>query len=206
MSVRAPALVALALGSLLVGAVLARAQDAGVDPHFRRPAGRLIGASDADVALARRLAGEGCTVDEDQVYRLELPLSALDGALLVPVICESEGPRHRAHVRVVQGERVVQSLDDHASSAWYASEIQRVGLRDVNHDGFSDLLVIVSAMSGMGPDGAIPFPVPDFWLGGAERFGIDAEARAQLAALRRIPRTMGDLEHALRHFFHRRAR
>lgn len=172
------------------------AQDGGA-PRARAR-GRLVRADTEQAARARALAGEHCTLDAPHTYRIEQPGSSLDGALLAPVLCTGDGPRNQLHVRIVVGGHVTQSLDDHAANAWFVSDVRAVGLGDVDGDGLADPIVIASAMSGMGPDGAVPFAVPDFWLSRAEGATADPDLRARLGAVLPPPRTVAGTLRLLR--------
>ena len=78
-------------------------------------------------------------------------------------------------------------LVDHPANAWAVDSVDAVALRDVDGDGVSDLIAIVSAMSGAGPGGAQAFAVAGFWLGTKDgTFRADPRALSQLSGLRKI--------------------
>jgi hypothetical protein len=49
-----------------------------------------------------------------------------------------------------------------------ATEIKWISFADVNHGGHADLLVAVSAMTGVGPDGAKPSIIMDALISSAD--------------------------------------
>jgi hypothetical protein len=108
------------------------------------------------------------------------------GVFVVPVICIVPGGQPALQI-VVVSEPGAEVLLDHAANSWMADRVLAVRLADVNQDGYADLFVAATAISGIGTDGAIPFDVVDFWLGTSDgRFQADETGRTVLR-WRRLP-------------------
>jgi len=104
---------------------------------------------------------------------------------------------------LLAGTRILQVLKDHPGNQWSVQKVDAVSLRDVNQDGIADLIVIVSAMSGIGPEGAHDFPAAGFWLGTKSgTFRTDPKALKILPYHRRI--TVRSVVRMLRHYYGQR--
>jgi hypothetical protein len=65
---------------------------------------------------------------------------------------------------------------------WYAFELKAVAFRDLNNDGLKDVIVVADYITGIGPDGAKPFPVVAVYLNRGNRFDNDPELNGELNA------------------------
>jgi len=120
---------------------------------------------------------------ENQNFRLQQPGSPLDGRALVAVLCLDMGVGVR--FGLFKDGKLEQLLPEHPASAWNADEVQAVSFSDVDGDGRSDLVTIVSAMSGVGPTAAEPFNVGAVWFQTPEgQFVSDPQAEAVLEKVR----------------------
>jgi hypothetical protein len=104
-------------------------------------------------------------------------------ALLLSVRCDDKGLTRTRFVELRKGQ-VAQVLD-HPANAWNTEDIEGVAFQDINGDGVPDLVAVVSAMTGIGPTGAVPFSVVGIWLGQTDgSWKADPEGNAFAGALK----------------------
>ena len=72
------------------------------------------------------------------------------------------------------GEEYYGRLPRHYCNLWMPSALEEVQVKDFNEDGVQDILLTVSAISGVGPEAAVSFPTHSVYFqnqeGGFENF------------------------------------
>ncbi|MFY0576469.1 hypothetical protein ACN28S_20865 [Cystobacter fuscus] len=120
---------------------------------------------------------------ESQLFRLQQKGSVLDGKVFVAGTCMDAAGKVR--FGLIAGNTLAQALPEHRANTWGIYEVEAVAFSDVDDDGRSDIVTIVSAMTGVGPEGAVPFSVADVWFQTEDgRFVADSQAEAVLEKVR----------------------
>lgn len=130
-------------------------------------------------------ACENRAVIAEQSFKVEAGGNSHDGAMFVATTCTG-GPTKAAWGEFKDG-KLVRALPPHPANEWSVWEIKGVGFRDVDKDGNFDIVAVVSAMSGIGPEGAIPFDVAGVWYGQADgNWRTDEKANEKLQKIKRV--------------------
>jgi hypothetical protein len=125
------------------------------------------GQSQAHAAI-RKLphCDSGWVIASKHSFRLSGPGDVRDQAVFASAHCD-DSRRYAFVTRLRSGE--VMAWESHAvhnePMPW---EVEGISFADVNHDGHADLLVAVSAMTGVGPDGAKPYIIMDALISSAD--------------------------------------
>jgi hypothetical protein len=102
------------------------------------------------------------TVNEAQSFRIDQPGASQHNALFITMQC-NDHPFTVGFGFYRVGE-LQRKLPSHPANQWTVDEVKAVSFPDLNGDGRFEVLAIVSAMSGMGPEGAYPFAVAAVWF------------------------------------------
>lgn len=115
------------------------------------------------------------SVESKQSFRLQQKGAPLDGVLLISMTCrDAQGV---VAFGLYRNGKLEQALPAHPANTWSAWEIEAIAFPDVNADGRFELLTIVSAMTGVGPEGAEPFNVAAVWFQSADgKWAADPKA------------------------------
>ncbi|MBM7114821.1 hypothetical protein [Archangium primigenium] len=129
---------------------------------------------------------DGCGLEdiaEGQSFRLVQKGSALDGRMLVGMVCGSGGTS--VTFLLYHQDKVQQVLPRHRANDWDVYQVEAVAFSDVDGDGRSDIVTIVSSMAGAGPTAAVPFNVAGVWYQTEDgQFVSDPKAEAILEEVR----------------------
>lgn len=61
------------------------------------------------------------------------------------------------------------------SSPWTFESVDMVSFRDIDGDGYEDVITIISYITGAGTEAVVPFPTTRIFLGDGTKFVLDAE-------------------------------
>jgi len=88
---------------------------------------------------------------------------------------------------IVQGDRVSLVLPKNPSAeSWTRSEVKAVAFTSLDDDAYTDVVAIAEYMTGIGPTGAVPFPVVFYYHGtGPKSFRLD-EATSNSATEKKV--------------------
>jgi hypothetical protein len=123
------------------------------------------------------------TVNAEQSFRIDQPGASQHNALFITMEC-NDHPFTVGFGFYRAGE-LQQKLPSHPANQWTVDEVKAVSFPDINGDGRFEVLAIVSAMSGVGPEGAVPFSVAAVWFEQPDgTWASDAKADKALETLK----------------------
>jgi hypothetical protein len=83
--------------------------------------------------------------------------------------CEDEDNKLIFYIANEKGY-IIYKFPDFLGNDWYLYELKAVSFKDVNKDGLKDIVIIADYMTGIGNEGAIPFPVCGIYFQKGEKF------------------------------------
>lgn len=67
-------------------------------------------------------------------------------------------------------DNILYAFPDFYGNDWCFYEVRAVSFKDVNKDGFKDVVIIADYVTGIGNEGAIPFPVCGIYFQKGKKF------------------------------------
>lgn len=121
-----------------------------------------------ELAKAKALVGDSLTPEQSFAVTLK-PLGD------VWFVAETLLPPESFRYRIVQnGKEIAQFAPDKELSSWTSESIEAVTFKDFDGDGIDDVGVVAAYITGAGPEGTVPFSVPEVYRGNGKTFVHDA--------------------------------
>ncbi|WP_017324900.1 hypothetical protein [Synechococcus sp. PCC 7336] len=127
------------------------------------------------------------TVLGEHAFRVDLPQCGT--CLFVPIQDLQGRPEISLHL-VKEGQITYTLAQSEADRTWAAWEVLAVAFTDLDADGDDDIMLLAEYMTGIGPQGAVPFPAMSIYYSRKRGFELDP-ALSQTLTDRRVE-TIGE--------------
>ncbi len=134
----------------------------------------------------------------NQVFRVNF--QGFGSCTFVPLVKSAEN-RPKLSLNLAKLEQIIYTFPaSDAAETWAFFELTAVAFRDVNQDGFEDVITIAQYLTGAGPTGAEPFPVATVYFNDqGKAFQLDESLNRQLEQAH--TKTIGEVLRALKRKF-----
>lgn len=89
-----------------------------------------------------------------------------------------EASGYRFHLLCKGDTKLTLPANGEIVNSWTPDGLKAVSFPDLDGDGYADVMVIAEYMTGIGPDGAKPFPVASIYRNKKDHFELDAKLSA----------------------------
>ena len=95
---------------------------------------------------------------------------------------DSSGGPSKAHYYLIRDGQIILELPEHYGNTygWSIERVVAISFKDLNSDGLKDIIIFADYVTGIGPNGMVPFLTRDVYFQGHGSFNKNEEISALL--------------------------